>query len=175
MTYRSGKCLYQLEVVSPVAGGGSTGGSCLTQGKFRQSNIGGPSVNNTTHTHHHILCLTQVMAGEVRGCQEINRWSIFLHRKHIIIAYRNLYESIQDPIHHTVMYCLMIVLKWSIPGERGDITMKHFLTPLVLLLALHSTHCRRSRAIRWRSLCPWNNLSGLCLSEELYIVSRNVI
>ena len=60
MNYRSGKCLYQLEVVSPVAGGGSTGGSCLTQGKFRQSNIGGPSVNNTTHTHHHTLSLTQV-------------------------------------------------------------------------------------------------------------------
>ena len=111
MNYRSGKCLYQLEVVSPVAGGGSTGGSCLTQGKFRQSNIGGPSVNNTTHTHHHILSLTQVMAGEVRGCQETNRWSISLHRKHIIIAYRNLYESIQDPIHH-VMNCL-IWLYWN--------------------------------------------------------------
>ena len=30
-----------------MAGGGSTGGSCLTQGKFRQSNIGPLSVNNT--------------------------------------------------------------------------------------------------------------------------------
>merc|ERR1712156_346847 len=53
-------------------------------------------------------------------------------------------------------------------GERGDITMKHFLTPLVLLLALHSFHCRRSRAISGKerggvgislpsiSLWPWS-------------------
>jgi len=46
--------------------------------------------------------------------------------------------------------------------------MKHFLTPLVLLLALHSTHCRRSRAISGKerggvgislpsiSLWPWS-------------------
>ena len=95
-------------------------------------------------------------------------------------TWRNLSDSVRD------LFITIIIVLWvwcrsieiSYIQERPILNMKHFISSLVLLLAVYSAQARRTRALRWEYFINWypnyGNGSRLSLKYLVWFLSLSI-